>query len=223
MSKIEAGKLELEETEFNLVNVMEEVVDMFAVLGVQKGIEVVLDLPDESIQHVAHVKGDSGRVKQLLSNLLSNGVKFTSEGHVVLRAWPKQRSSASSLCSCDKVHSGVFGSLGKHFQHILSDKNKKYQELDTNLDSSRTHNEIEFEFDVDDTGKGIPPERRKAVFENFVQGDSSVPRTHGGTGLGLGIVYTLVRASHLLSLEQLTMFCIVLSEHVQHVGMCESS
>jgi signal transduction histidine kinase len=47
MSKIEAGKLELEETEFNLVTVMEEVVDMFAVLGVQKGIEVVLDLPDE--------------------------------------------------------------------------------------------------------------------------------------------------------------------------------
>ncbi|CAM6028318.1 unnamed protein product [Sphagnum balticum] len=192
MSKIEAGKLELEETEFNLVSVMEEVVDMFAVLGVQKGIEVVLDLPDESIQHVAHVKGDSGRVKQLLSNLLSNGVKFTSEGHVVLRAWPKQRSSASALCSCDKVNSGVFGSLGKHLQHILSDKNKKYQELDANLDSSRTHNEIEFEFDVDDTGKGIPLERRKAVFENFVQGDSSVPRTHGGTGLGLGIVYSLV-------------------------------
>jgi signal transduction histidine kinase len=214
MSKIEAGKLELEETEFNLVTVMEEVVDMFAVLGVQKGIEVVLDLPDESIQHVAHVKGDSGRVKQLLSNLLSNGVKFTSEGHVVLRAWPKQRSSASALCSCDKVQSGVFGSLGKHLHHILSDKNKKYQELDANLDSSRTHNEIEFEFDVDDTGKGIPPERRKAVFENFVQGDSSVPRTHGGTGLGLGIVYSLVRASHLLSLEQLTMFCIVLSEHI---------
>ncbi|CAK9221271.1 unnamed protein product [Sphagnum jensenii] len=192
MSKIEAGKLELEETEFNLVSVMEEVVDMFAVLGVQKGIEVVLDLPDESIQHVAHVKGDSGRVKQLLSNLLSNGVKFTSEGHVVLRAWPKQRSSASALCSCDKVHSGVFGSLGKHLQHILSDKNKKYEELDANLDSSRTHNEIEFEFDVEDTGKGIPLERRKAVFENFVQGDSSVPRTHGGTGLGLGIVYSLV-------------------------------
>ncbi|BBN15764.1 protein MpCache3 [Marchantia polymorpha subsp. ruderalis] len=53
-------------------------------------------------------------------------------------------------------------------------------------------NQVVLTFEVDDTGPGIEEDLRERVFENFVQGAVSVPRTHGGTGLGLGIVRSLV-------------------------------
>ncbi|KAG6552050.1 hypothetical protein Mapa_006356 [Marchantia paleacea] len=53
-------------------------------------------------------------------------------------------------------------------------------------------NQVVLTFEVDDTGPGIEKDLRERVFENFVQGAVSVPRTHGGTGLGLGIVRSLV-------------------------------
>ena len=56
--------------------------------------------------------------------------------------------------------------------------------------SGRRH--VTFMFEVDDTGPGIPPHKRDLIFENFQQADVSTNRTHGGTGLGLGIVRSLV-------------------------------
>ncbi|CAM6098136.1 unnamed protein product [Calypogeia fissa] len=194
MSKIEAGKLQLEESEFDLLEVLEEAVEMFAVVGMMKGLEVVLDLPDDSIEKSPMVLGDPGRVKQLLSNLLSNGVKFTSSGHVVLRAWRKPNIKAD-LGSGEDTRKGLYRLLwgwwswcssrqvGPCKRHIEGDESLSHSSVDI----------VEYEFEVDDTGKGIPQGRRKAVFENFVQVDNSVPRTHGGTGLGLGIVRSLVR------------------------------
>lgn len=55
MSKIEVGKLQLVEKEFDIVYVFEEVVDMFVVVGMKKGLEVVLDLCDDFIESVFRV------------------------------------------------------------------------------------------------------------------------------------------------------------------------
>ncbi|KAG6554359.1 hypothetical protein Mapa_004276 [Marchantia paleacea] len=191
MSKIEAGKLQLEESEFDLLDVLEEAVEMFAVVGMKKGLDVVLDLPDDSIEKSSRVWGDAGRVKQLLSNLLSNGVKFTSSGHVVLRAWQKPVVPAS-LGASQVQGGGVFGCFYGWFWRCFNEREKTYAHMDEE-EVCASGNLVEYEFEVDDTGKGIPRERRRAVFENFVQVDSTVPRTHGGTGLGLGIVRSLVR------------------------------
>ena len=81
-SKIEAGKLELEETPYNLRQVLEETVNLFAPSAYEKNIEVVLliyqDVPLNLI-------GDPMRIKQVISNLLSNSVKFTHEGTISIR------------------------------------------------------------------------------------------------------------------------------------------
>ncbi len=78
-SKIEAGKLELEETEFDLIHLVKETSKTFGFKAKEKGIELKLST-DPGIPGV--VIGDPARLKQILLNLLSNSVKFTYKGYV---------------------------------------------------------------------------------------------------------------------------------------------
>src|SRR5215470_4159529 len=80
-SKIEAGKLELECVTFHLPQIVEEVVELFAEPAHRKGIELAY-LLDPALPPV--FLGDPGRLRQILTNLLGNAVKFTDHGEVVL-------------------------------------------------------------------------------------------------------------------------------------------
>lgn len=192
MSKIEAGKLLLQESEFDLVSALEEVIDTFSVVGLKKGIEIALDLSDGFVDNASWVIGDVGRVKQIMANLLSNGVKFTSEGHVVLRGWVKPLGISGIRPQFNyraKLLSWPWSQLLRS-----PSREKEIRKLIQGF-SEQDHDEnyVHVEFEVDDTGRGIPKERWKSVFENFVQVESSGPRNYDGTGLGLGIVRSLVR------------------------------
>ncbi len=80
-SKVEAGKLTIEPIPFDLCVAVEDVADQMAPLADEKGIEIVLDYQPEPGRYVV---GDPGRVRQVLTNLVSNAVKFTNEGHVLV-------------------------------------------------------------------------------------------------------------------------------------------
>lgn len=78
-SKIEAGKLEIEITSFDLRLLLEEIGDMMAVRAQHKGLEFIsMIAPDIP----APVKGDPGRIRQILLNLTGNALKFTSQGEI---------------------------------------------------------------------------------------------------------------------------------------------
>jgi PAS domain S-box-containing protein len=80
-SKIESGKLELETIPFALADVVNETLRPLAIRADQKGLELILDIaPDVP----AGLVGDPGRLKQVLTNLLGNALKFTEQGHVLL-------------------------------------------------------------------------------------------------------------------------------------------
>ena len=81
-SKIEAGKLEIEDVEFSVRTVVENVVDLLAVSAQAKGLELVIDTKSSV---PAAIRGDPGRVRQVLTNLLGNAIKFTQTGEVVIR------------------------------------------------------------------------------------------------------------------------------------------
>jgi len=81
-SKIEAGKLQLDIKDFSLRPLIEDTVAILNGIARKKSIEMILDLPDEL---PAQVKGDSGRLRQVLVNLLGNAIKFSDEGEVCLR------------------------------------------------------------------------------------------------------------------------------------------
>ena len=81
LSKIEAGKMELENTPFSLLGVMENIADMFTEIVSDKGIEFIIDI-DKEVPDA--LMGDPVRLGQLLTNLVSNAIKFTDQGEVVL-------------------------------------------------------------------------------------------------------------------------------------------
>ncbi|XP_010489420.1 PREDICTED: histidine kinase 1 [Camelina sativa] len=179
LSKVESGKLVLEEAEFDLGRELEGLVDMFSVQCINHNVETVLDLSDDM---PALVRGDSARLVQIFANLISNSIKFTTTGHIILRGW------------CDNMNS-------LHDEMSLTvDRKKPWAPMKTKMVQHRTHFQKSFKnankmvlwFEIDDTGCGIDPTKWDSVFESFEQADPSTTRTHGGTGLGLCIVRNLV-------------------------------
>ncbi|XP_019102007.1 PREDICTED: histidine kinase CKI1-like [Camelina sativa] len=185
MSKIESGKMQLDEEEFNLAKLVEYVIDFYHPVAMKKGVDVVLDPHDGSILKFSNVRGDSGKLKQILNNLVSNAVKFTVDGHISIRAWAQRPGSKSSVV----LASGPQGVVSKFFKCMFC-KSKDQTEISNSIRNNA--NTMEFMFEVDDTGKGIPMEMRKSVFENYVQVRETA-QGQQGTGLGLGIVQSLVR------------------------------
>jgi PAS domain S-box-containing protein len=82
MAKIEAGRIELEVAPFDLGALVRDVVDMMRLRAEEKGLRLLLD---QSSEFPRYIKGDEGRIRQILMNLVGNAVKFTREGGVTIR------------------------------------------------------------------------------------------------------------------------------------------
>lgn len=85
LSKIESGKLIFEKIKFDTWDWIEQSVSPFLVQADGKGLDFQLDIATEVPQYLM---GDPGRLRQILSNLLSNALKFTEKGGVRLKVWP---------------------------------------------------------------------------------------------------------------------------------------
>lgn len=143
-SKIEAGTVTLEEDEVEPRQTVSGVVELLAPRAHGKAIEIVSVVSPEVPQMV---RTDGVRLRQVLTNLVGNAVKFTERGGVRV-----------------------------------------------NLDMIRAHDRNYLRFEVQDTGVGVPEEKRAEIFNEFVQADSSHARRFGGSGLGLAISRRLVAA-----------------------------
>jgi len=88
-SKIEAHKIELESLEFRFQESLRQTVFSHAVLANQKGVELLLDMPSNIPNDVI---GDPGRLRQIITNLIGNAIKFTNKGEVLVRVKEEERT-----------------------------------------------------------------------------------------------------------------------------------
>lgn len=102
-SKIEAGKLHLIDEEFELRALLEDVLDLVAGQAHHKGLQVIPDLP-ASLPY--QIRGDPGRLRQVLINLLGNAVKFTPQGWVRLRVRSTEEHAHSAQLSFEIEDTG---------------------------------------------------------------------------------------------------------------------
>lgn len=103
-SKIEAGKLELECLDFNLRTTVEQVLAQFAERAETKGLELT-GLVHASVP--TGLKGDPGRLRQILTNLVGNAVKFTDKGEVTLQAYLEEDLPDSAVIRFEVTDSGI--------------------------------------------------------------------------------------------------------------------
>ncbi|AUB44042.1 DNA-binding response regulator, OmpR family, containings REC and winged-helix (plasmid) [Nostoc flagelliforme CCNUN1] len=93
LSKLEAGEMALETLDFDLSTCVEEVLELLAPPAHNKGLEIAaLIYPNVP----SHLQGDAGRLRQILMNLISNAIKFTSNGEVVLQAELRSQNSTTA-------------------------------------------------------------------------------------------------------------------------------
>ncbi|WP_373035002.1 response regulator [Sulfurimonas sp.] len=81
-SKVEAGKMDLEYIDFNLRDELGDFAETIAFRAQEKGVEVVLDVT-EIEKNI--INADPGRIRQILSNVVGNSIKFTSEGYILIK------------------------------------------------------------------------------------------------------------------------------------------
>ncbi|HVN72477.1 MAG TPA: PAS domain S-box protein, partial [Desulfomonilia bacterium] len=137
-SKLESQRLELEHIPFDLKALMEDITRSFTFMAKQKDVELVLYISPEM---PLLLLGDPGRLRQILTNLVGNALKFTNKGEVLIKVEYLEGLGSKTMAR----------------------------------------------FSVKDTGIGIPRNKQGAIFESFIQVDSSTTRNYGGTGLGLSI------------------------------------
>jgi PAS domain S-box-containing protein len=103
-SKVEAGKLEVEDIDFELLAIVDDVVDLLARPAHTKGLELVA-VVDDTVPSV--VRGDPGRVRQVLTNLIGNAIKFTDTGEIVVRVSGSEGDGGDTLVRFEVSDSGV--------------------------------------------------------------------------------------------------------------------
>src|SRR6185436_3232186 len=103
-SKIEAGKVELERIHFETRRPFEDVIDLFLERAKSKGIELVCTV-DAAVP--AQLEGDPLRLRQVVTNLVNNAIKFTERGNVVVGVCVAEQTVDSCVLRCDVRDTGV--------------------------------------------------------------------------------------------------------------------
>ncbi|XP_010453108.1 PREDICTED: histidine kinase 5 [Camelina sativa] len=161
LSKVESGVMKLEATKFRPREVVKHVLQT-AAASLKKSLTLEGNITDDV---PIEVVGDVLRIRQILTNLISNAIKFTHDGHVGIKL---QVISEPSFARDNALNA------------------------DAEVDNGLTETSVWIRCDVYDTGIGIPENALPCLFKKYMQASADHARKYGGTGLGLAICKQLV-------------------------------
>ncbi len=195
-SKIEAREMALDPTPFSLREQISQTLKTVSLQAHAKGLELLCqvgpDVPDALV-------GDALRLRQVLLNLLTNAVKFSSEGEILLsigleRTLPESAKGADARRQGRKEEAGSSG--GALDTAAVLRESLETPGVSPPGATGPTSGEAPptafLSFSVKDSGVGIPEDMRALIFEPFQQADNSATRRFGGAGLGLAISSKIV-------------------------------
>ncbi|MEY4427459.1 MAG: hypothetical protein RLZZ182_148, partial [Pseudomonadota bacterium] len=136
-SRIEAGRLQIEQAPLNLQDLLDDVLALTRVTAERKGLVLStrIDLPDP-----CWVMGDAARVRQVLFNLLGNAIKFTDTGHVSVRAWRENDGPVVTLAVQDSgigIPRDMLDKVFDAFQQVDGSFGRRHQGTGLGLTISR--------------------------------------------------------------------------------------
>ncbi|KAA3463258.1 histidine kinase 3-like isoform X2 [Gossypium australe] len=185
-AKIESGKLELEEVQFDLRAVLDDVLSLFSGKAQDKGVELAVFISDRVPEMLI---GDPGRFRQIITNLIGNSIKFTEKGHIHVTVHLVEEVIDSIEVETESSSNNTLSGFP------VADRRQSWKGFRTFSQEGSIHpfsDSINIIVSVEDTGEGIPIEAQSRVFTPFMQVGPSISRTHGGTGIGLSISKCLV-------------------------------
>ncbi|KAI3857323.1 hypothetical protein MKX03_028983 [Papaver bracteatum] len=179
LSKVESGVMKLEATKFRPREVVKHVLQT-AAASLQKELTLKGHVEEKVPLEVI---GDVLRIRQILTNLISNAVKFTHEGSVGI-----DLSVVSEPSHCLRN-----GEVSDNNGAPNDRKNTGSAEDEYREDNPQKYeNTVWIKCDVYDTGIGIPEKAIPTLFKKYMQASADHARKYGGTGLGLAICKQLV-------------------------------
>ncbi|KAE8730126.1 Histidine kinase 3 [Hibiscus syriacus] len=185
-AKIESGKLELEEVQFDLRAILDDVLSLFSGKSQDKGVELAVYISDRVPKMLI---GDPGRFRQIITNLMGNSIKFTERGHILVTVHLVEEVIDSIEVETESSSKDTLSGFP------VADRRQSWKGFRTFGQEEPVHpfsDSINLIVSVEDTGLGIPLDDQSRVFTPFMQVGPSIARTHGGTGIGLSISKCLV-------------------------------
>jgi two-component system sensor histidine kinase/response regulator len=191
-SKVEAGRLELTHAPFDLDQVLEQLADLFSNRVAQKDLELIFAVAP---QVPRQLMGDSGRLTQVLTNLVENAVKFTDKGEIVVRVKIDEGRGTKDKGGPVIGDQVILRSMKDEERGVMDNEQPaNSKEYAVRIEEKTNHQSsiINLQFEVSDTGIGIAADVLPTLFDPFTQAEGYLTRIQEGTGLGLAICRRLV-------------------------------
>ncbi|MEG5163440.1 GAF domain-containing protein [Microcoleus sp. AT3-A2] len=199
MSKIEAGRSQLNESSFNLMRLLKTLEEMFRLKAKSKKLQLNLEVGDR-VPHF--VTADEGKLRQILINLVGNAIKFTERGSVTLRVKKKvEESLGAENAEFSDTQTKLADAGCEHSESLAVEttaipkrtgwctgfnQSESLGNCDC-VDANGLRPELlRLQFEIEDTGLGIAAEEMNKLFEPFEQTKTG-QKSQQGTGLGLPI------------------------------------
>ena len=191
-SKLEAGKMAIEKLPFNPKNVIYDSINGVIPSEDNKELELKITIAEDLDKNFL---SDPFRIQQILTNLIGNAYKFTSNGFLKIEASLETLPIKNKLPQNPSKNSPTtkeYANINTKHRTVKSRSSSKISQVKPRDVKPFGGANKTLKISIEDSGIGITPRQQKIIFDEFSQAKSSIEKQYGGSGLGLAITKRLI-------------------------------